>query len=226
MDPFAKALQSKSKTQGQRKAPNLSPELENNLGSKIKNSDNKLNPFSEALARAGGTSFDKINQNNISQEEAEKQRKKLEIQKKKEALKLKLHKEINPVDLHDLYSAEAKKTQKALDRTRQELLIEFQKFKKESGKLQVEIALFQDVVDQGRKGTGFKEYLNKIRQFIKLLRKKVHSARTWMQTQNAKSKKKRRGRGQGIEIGGKQHEQTKAVFDQMHHEQSTIYSGN
>ena len=228
MDPFAQALQSNSKSRPQRKAPALSPELEKNFSSS-KDNTNKLNPFSEALARTGGTNFDGIDPNNLSQGDLEKQKLDLEKKQKKEALRLKLHKEINPVDLHDLYTAEAKKTQKALDRTRQELKAEFKQFKKESGQLQVEIALFNEVVVQGREGIGFREYLDKIRQFIRVLRKQVHSTRTWMQTQNAKSKKKNKGRGKsqkGIEVSGQKHEQTKAVFDQMHHEQSATYSGN
>jgi hypothetical protein len=226
MDPFAQALQANSKSQGKRKAPALSPELEKNLSSPKKNS-NELNPFSEALARTGGSSFDNVDPNNVSQEDLEKQRKDLEKKQKKEALRQKLHKEVNPIDLHELYSAEAKKTKQKLNETRKMLQVEMAGLKKEVKGLATEITLFQDVVDQGREGIGLREYLDKIRQFIKLLRKKVHSTRTWMHTQNAKSKKKKRGRNKkGIEIGGKQHEQTKAVFDQMHHEQSSSYSGN
>jgi len=226
MDPFAKALQANSKSRNQKKATSLSPELEKNLSSQnIKNGDN-LNPFSQALANAGGSSFDGINPQDMSQSDLERQQQDLEKKQKKEALRQKLHKEINPTDLHDLYSAEAKRTQQKLNETRKMLQAEMAGLKREVKGLATEITLFQDVVDQGREGIGLREYLDKIRQFIKLLRKKVHSTRTWMHTQNAKSNKKKRGKKPGMEIGGKQHEQTKAVFDQMHHEKSTVYSGN
>jgi len=219
MDPFAKALQANSTSRNQKKAPSLSPEIEKNLRSQnIKSGDN-LNPFSQALANAGGSSFDGMNPQDMSQQD-------LERKQKKEAIRQKLHKEINPIDLHDLYSAEAKKTQRKLDDTRKMIKAEMASLSREVKGLTTEITLFQDVVDQGREGIGLREYLDKIRQFIKLLRKKVHSTKTWMHTQNAKSKKKRRGKRPGMEIGGKQHEQTKAVFDQMHHEQSTAYSGD
>jgi hypothetical protein len=226
MDPFAKALQANSKSQGKQKAHSLSPELEKNLRSQNVKKGADLNPFSQALANAGGANFDGQNPQDMSPAELEKQQKALEKKQKKEALRQKLHKEVNPVDLHELYSAEKKRTQKRLDETRKMLQTEMLLLRREVKGLATEITLFQEVTDQGREGIGLREYLDKIRQFIKLLRKKVHSTRTWMHTQNAKSKKKKRGKKPGMEIGGKQHEQTKAVFDQMHHEQSTVYSGN
>ena len=226
MDPFAKALQANSKSRNAKKAASLSPELEKNLRSqKIKKGDD-LNPFSQALARAGGSPFSGELPQDLDQADLEKQQKELEDKQKKEALKQQLHKEVNPVDLHELYSAEKKRTQKKLDETRRMLQAEMASLKKEVKGLATEITLFQDITDQGREGIGLREYLDKIRQFLRLLRKKVHSTKTWLQTQNAKSKKKRRGKKPGMEISGVQHEQTKAVFDQMHHEQSTTYSGN
>ncbi|MDH5533826.1 MAG: DUF5660 domain-containing protein [Candidatus Pacebacteria bacterium] len=224
MDPFAQALQANSKSRGKRKAPALSPELEKNLSSKTPQKSG-LNPFSEALARTGGSNFDNVDPNDISQVDLEKQKLDLEKKQKKEALRQKLHKEINPVDMRELYSAHEEKTKRELEQVRKELRVfasEITKFYKE-----VDVALFQEVVSPGQEGTGLRAYFDKIRQFIKLLRKKVHSARTWMHTQNAKSKKQKRGKGRkGIEVSGQKHEQTKAVFDQMHHEQSTVYSGN
>lgn len=226
MDPFAKALQANSKSRNKKGASALSPEIEKNLLSqKIKKGEN-LNPFSQALSRAGGNEFDGQTPNDVNLADLKKQQKELEKKQKKEALRQKLHKEVSPVDLHELYSAEKKRTQKKLDETRKMLQAEMLLLRREVKGLTTEITLFQEVTDQGREGIGLREYLDKIRQFIKLLRKKVHSARTWLQTTNAKSKKKKRGKKPGLEIGGKQHEQTKAVFDQMHHEQSTVYSGN
>jgi hypothetical protein len=227
MDPFAKALQANSKSRSKKSVSPLSPELEKNMRSQNISKGADLNPFSQALARAGGKSFDGLNSDDFSQADLEQQQKDLEKKQKKEALRQKLHKEINPVDLHDLYSAESERTRKGLEKTRKMLEVEILKLRSDVKGLATEITLFQEVVDQGREGIGLKAYFEKIREFLKILRKKVHSARTWLHTQNAKSKKKKRGKGKtGIEISGKQHEQTKAVFDQMHHEQSSTYSGN
>lgn len=226
MDPFAKALQANSKSRGKKSAAALSPELEKNLRSQTIKKGDDLNPFSQALARAGGSQFDGEVPQDLSQADLERQQQELEKKQKKEALRQQLHKEVNPVDLHELYSAERKRTQKKLDETRRMLQAEMLMLRSEVKGLATEITLFQEVTDQGREGIGLREYLDRIRQFIKLLRKKVHSAKTWLHTQNAKSKKKKRGKQPGMEIAGKQHEQTKAVFDQMHHEQSTTYSGN
>lgn len=228
MDPFAKALQANNKTRTTSRVPALSPELEKNFNSQRPNSGTGLNPFSEALARVGGNQiadFGDYGQNQ-SPADLEKQKKELEKQQKKEALRQKLHKEINPVDLSDLYSAQERRTKKQLEEVRKELRMfaaEVSKFYKE-----VDIAVFQEVVNPGKTGVGLRAYFDKLREFIKLLRQKVHSARTWLNTQTAKSKKKQAKGGHnkaGIEISGQSHEQTKAVFDQMHHEQSTSYTG-
>lgn len=230
MDPFAKALQANSKTRTQSKAPALSPELEQNFNSSKLKPATGLNPFSEALARVGGSQMAELGNldQNLSPAELEKQQQELIKKQKKEALRQKLHKEINPVDLSDLYSAQEQRTKKQLEEVRKELrlfAVEVTKFYKE-----VDIATFQEVVNPGQSGAGLRAYFDKLREFIKLLRQKVHSARTWLNTQTAKSKKKqangaKRKTGAGIEISGQSHEQTKAVFDQMHHEQSSSYTG-
>ncbi|MCL4208498.1 hypothetical protein KJZ63_02600 [Patescibacteria group bacterium] len=228
MDPFAKALQSQSKARTGYKAPTLSPELEKNFNSQNLPQNSGLNPFSEALARTGGKSvadFGNFNQN-MSEQDMERQQEELLKKQKKEALRQKLHKEINPVDLSELYSAGERRTKKQLEEVRKELrmfALEVTKLYKE-----VDVALFQEVVNPGQTGVGLRAYFDKLREFIKLLRQKVHSARTWLNVQSNKSKKKRAAKGNnrtGIEISGQSHEQTKAVFDQMHHEQSSSYTG-
>lgn len=234
MDPFANALQASQKPRIQQQSgKNISPEIEDNLLSSSKNpnfaNNQALNPFSEALARtAGANKFDGANfsQNqNISPLEQKRQEMEAERLRKKEALKLKLHKEINPVDLTDLYNAHEERTKKALEDLRHELRMfvnEIKDFYKE-----VDIATFNHVTNQGQEGVGLRSYYEKLRTFIQLLRKKVHSAKTWLQTSSAKNKKKKaRKGGAGIEISNKGPEQTADIFDQMHHEQSTAYSGN
>lgn len=228
MDPFAKALQAQGKTRNQYKAPTLSPELEQNFNSQNSPKSSGLNPFSEALARVGGQQMADLNPfaQNLSDADAKRQQEELLKKQKKEALRQKLHKEINPVDLSELYSAQERRTKKQLEDVRKELKLfasEVKKFYKE-----VDIAVFQEVVNPGKTGVGLRAYFDKLREFIKLLRQKVHSARTWLNTQTAKSKKKRGQHAHnkaGIEIAGQSHEQTKAIFDQMHHEQSSSYSG-
>jgi len=223
MDPFAKALQSNSKTQSTGSTQNLSPEIESNLNSPNKNGSQSENPFAQAMARAGGTKTGE----NVSAGDMEKQKKQLEKEQKKKALRLKLHKEVTGAT--DIFSTERIRTQKKLEEIRRSIEVEFLGLGKEVSKLHKEtsVTTYQAITDQGLTGTGMINYLEKIRQFIRLLRKKVHSARTWLNTQSNKSKKKRARRkgGAGIEVRGAKHEQTKAVFDQMHHEQSTAYSG-
>jgi hypothetical protein len=48
-----------------------------------------------------------------------------------------------------------------------------------------------------------------------------------MKQMNSKKKKKRSKFGAGIDVGaaGKGYEQSKAVFDSMHHENSAVYGG-
>jgi hypothetical protein len=223
MDPFAKALQSNSKTQSKRSTQSLSPEIESNLNSPTKNTPQPENSFAQAMARAGGTK----NGENASAADLEEQKKQLEKEQKKKALRLKLHKEVTGAT--DIFSTERIRTQKKLEQIRKSIEVEFLGLGKEIVMLNNETrkTTLVAITNQGTEGVGMINYLEKIRQFIRLLRKKVHSARTWLHTQNGKSKKKqaRKKGGAGIEVGGAKHEQTKAVFDQMHHEQSTAYSG-
>jgi regulatory protein YycH of two-component signal transduction system YycFG len=156
----------------------------------------------------------------------QKQQEEMERKQKREALKKKLHAEINPVDMKDVFDARKKKTQQDLESVRKELqalAVEIARFRKD-----VDIATFQQIVDPGQEGVYYTSFLQQLRNFIMLLRKKVQSARTWMQQSQAKQakKKKKGGKKPGMEMGGAKHEQSKTVFDTMHHERSSSYGGS
>ena len=183
-------------------------------------SDNNL--FGESLARTGGQIPQAQEQSPqdllAQQEELKKERLKAEQRKK-------LHDQINPVGQAEIFNANRERTKKELEEVRKELkalATEIRKFYKE-----VDIQTTQSVVDQGSTGAGLMSFFQKLRATIKLLTQQVRSARTWMNQHNAKQKKKkgRKIRG-GIDArGGGKTEESKAVFDMMHHERSTAYSG-
>lgn len=179
----------------------------------------QLNPFSEALARTGG---------NIPASSPEDQKKwqekqlaDMEKQRKKEALRKKLHDQVNPVDMQAVYDAREKAVKREIDELRKELKMlvrDVAQFEKE-----IELTVMTEVASPGLTGKYYLNFFRNLRSFILLLRQKIRSARTWSSQFHAKQKKKKRG---GLRIDGAAHEQTKTVFDMMHHERSTVYSGD
>ena len=105
-----------------------------------------------------------------------------------------------------------------------ELVALVRRKKKNSGQ-EVELAVMEEIASPGLTGKYYLNFFRNLRSFIMLLRQKVKSARTWATQFHAKQKKKSKGSA-GLKIGGAGHEQTKTVFDMMHHERSTVYSGN
>jgi hypothetical protein len=193
------------------------------------------NPFSEALARTGGRMADPFadsfsdQQQDFQQpnpEDLAKQQEEMARQQKKEALRKKLHDQVNPVDLRDVFDSREKRVREELEKTREELKM----LAKEISKLRmdVDIEATKTVVAPGQEGTYHVSFFQQLRTFIMLLRKRVQSARTWMQQANAKQAKKKQkgGKKPGMEFNGQSHEQGKTVFDMMHHERSSSYSGN
>jgi len=235
MDPFAqkKPPKPQSNTSAGNPFARALAETEHSLNTP--EPKNPANPFSEALARTGGRMGDSLptnadenrDQSGLhSQADLEKQREEMERKQKKEALKKKLHAEINPTNMKDVFDARKKKTQQDLENVRKELQAlaqDISRFQKE-----VDIATFQQIVEPGQEGVYYTSFLQQLRNFIMLLRKKVQSARTWMQQSQAKqAKKKKKGsKKPGMEIGGGKQEQTKTVFDTMHHERSSSYGGS
>lgn len=208
-------------------------ETEHSLGRSRQESTQGTNPFSEALARTGGrfdsgSAFTGSDQNPAqpSPEELKRQQEELERKKKKEAMKRKLHDKVNPTDMKDVFDARKRKTAEELEKTRQELkglAADIAKLRQD-----VDIAAMKHVVEPGEDGTYDTNYFHQFRSFIMLLRKQIKSARTWMKQAQAKKskKKKKRGKQPGLEVGGGKHEQGKSVFDMMHHERSSSYTGN
>ena len=181
-----------------------------------------LNPFSEALSRTGSSFLDSTTSKRQEEWQAE-QRKQLEKKQQKEALRKKLHDQVNPVDMKAVYDAREKEVKKEIAALRQELKMlvrDVAQFEKE-----VEIAVMQDIASPGLTGKYYLNFFRNLRSFIMLLRQKIKSARTWSTQFHSKQKKKKRGSA-GLKIDGAAHEQTKTVFDMMHHERSTVYSGN
>jgi len=200
--------------------------------------------FSEAMARAGGNfaplpgqpataqdaqptgqaGFDQYSQ--AMNQQAEQQRMMEEQRKAQEkaALAKKLHDQINPVHSHDIFSARQEEVARTLNETRQEI----KALAREIDKLNRDISLAVDqaIVEPGTDGAYYVSFLQKLRNFIMLLRQKVKSASAWAKQAQSKKAKQKRGKTPGLEIGGQQSEQTKTVFDMMHHERSTTYSGS
>lgn len=208
INPFARALA---------EAEKFSTDPNQSAGQQ-KQSETGLNPFSDALARTGGNF---ANDTQVDQARwQEEQRKKAEVQQKKNILRKKLHDQVNPVDMRAVYDAREKEVAREINSLRHELKLlvkDVAQFEK-----QIEIAVVQNVVNPGQTGKYYLSFFRNLRAFILLLRQKIKSARTWSTQFNVKQKKKK----QGLHISGKSHEQTKTVFDMMHHERSTVYSGS
>jgi hypothetical protein len=187
-----------------------------------------INPFARALAEAkGGNQLNTPLGQNLGEsgdfnpeQMAEQQR--LQAEKlKRDRLRLELHRQINPVETTNVFNAERQRTQKQIEEVRHELklmITEIADFHAE-----IEVSLMSNVPDAGQEGKYYFNFFEKLKGLIQLLRQQIHSAQTWATSMQGKKKKKRNG---GLEIGGKQYEQTATVFDRMHHERSTQYSGS
>jgi len=186
-----------------------------------------VNPFAAALAEARGdrshsasTTNGYFNESTDLDNYEEQERKSLEKQKR-ERLRQQLHRQINPVETTDIFNAKQETIKKQIDDIRYELKAlsqEIASFNKD-----IEITLMSTVASPGTEGKYYFSFFQKLREFIRLLREKIHSARTWSSAFQSKQKKRK---GMGMEISGKSHEQTATVFDRMHHERSTQYSGS
>ncbi len=178
----------------------------------------KKNPFSEALAKTG----DGLTDDYLFDSEWEAiQKQKLKEEQQREALKRKLHDRVNPVDNKDLFDAREKQVKKEIEELRKELKLlskEVAAFDRD-----IELTLMTETVDPGE-GKYYINFFQKLRAFIMLLRKRIHSARTWA-TQMQTKKRKKRGAGLMSLEGKGGHEKTKTIYDMMHHEVSNARSG-
>jgi len=165
----------------------------------------KLNPFAQALSQAGGDFLPQLSDQFDSQKQTE-----LLAKQKKEALRRKLHDQINPVDTHEIFAAQAERNLKELKATRDELKMLAQDVKDLDK--EIDLALSREVVDPGASGIGFFNFFHKLREWIMLLRQQVHSAQTWM---NQVSGKGKRGRGSAFSF-----KSSKNVHDSMSSEKN------
>jgi len=204
-NPFARALAETEKTA---------------YGSKPQQTPGET--LSEALARTGGAfPGDRRTANSQPNPEMLKEQQELAAQKeKREALRRKLHDQVNPVDAKDIFDARAEQVAKDIDEIRKELRL----LAKDIGAFQkdVEITLMTEVVDVGERGAYFKNFFAQLRAFIMLLRQKIRSARTWANASAQKSKKKKKKQGGRIEGSG--YEKTSQVQEMMNHEKSSSIS--
>lgn len=189
------------------------------------NSGPSMNPFARALqeARGGGNTlnepgfgdnFDSLDTINQQREQADKMR--------KERLRDQLFRQVNPVEQHDVFKASESRVKKEIEQIRYELQMLIQEVK--SFAKEADLSLSSNIASPGTDGIYYISFLQQMRAFIMLLRQKVSSANTWATTFNAR--KRKMGHAPGMQIAGQAHEQTKTVFDTMHHERSTAYAGN
>lgn len=205
-NPFARALS----------------ETEKSFGGPKNQSSDATSLFSDALSKTGGQLPD-FDQNQMDPDALKKQQAEAEAKAKKERLRKKLHDQVNPVDMVDVFNAREKRVKEEIEKTRKELKAlaqELSHFQQE-----IDMAVSQRVVSPGQQGTYYINFFHQLRQFIMLLRQKVKSARTWAKQMHKKKQKKGPRSGAGIKVGGNAAEQGKAVHDMMHHEQNTAYSG-
>lgn len=173
-----------------------------------------LNPFSKALAKTGSSLSDAVSTPADQPNLLEQQKKELIANQKKEALRQKLHDQVNPVDKTEVFIQEELRTKKALEKIRQELasLIEdFKQFRKELAN-----ATQQRVVDPGIQGTYHYNFFNQLRDTIRLAKHQIKSARTWIAATHGKQQKAGLLRG---------YHGTKSAHDRMHHEQKMAFAG-
>lgn len=160
---------------------------------------------------------------NDNQDWMEQQKIEAKEQAKKDALRKKLHDQVNPVDNQDVFNAREKQVKQEIDQIRHELKLlaqELSEFHQE-----IDLTLMSNPAKPGTTGKYYINFFQQLRTWIALLRQKVHSARTWAnQTQNKKKKSKKHG-GNLVFEGKSGHETGKTIFDMMHHEVSNARSG-
>ena len=212
INPFARALANNA-------------ELEQNLGKNKPAGQDGSSDFSRALANAGGKLPDGFGANQLTQEQQQEAAAKQAEQLKKERLHKKLHEQVNPVDMVDVYNAREKRVKEEIDQVRHELKLlahDIAKFQQ-----QVDITLMTEVVDPGQDGKYYVSFFQKLRAWIQLLRQQIKSAQTWATQLHSKNSKKRKHSKQpGLEFGAAQHEKTSTVQDMISNsERNTVYSG-
>jgi hypothetical protein len=189
-----------------------------------------VNPFARALAEARGAmgsddaaqaqAPDTVTDPQQSQElfNPELREKELVEKQRLDRLRMELHRRVNPVDQKDIFDARKQQAKKEVEEIRHELVLlmqEMQGFAQD-----IDIQLMGEITDVGLTGKGAKGYFTKMKEFIMLLREKVHSVRTWATTFGGKKSKQA-----GLNFNAKGYGQTKTVWDSMHHERQLARAG-
>lgn len=178
-------------------------------------------PTGNMADKLSGLNHDNLNLNNpnnslFNSEQYQRQQEQAQEELKKKQMREKLHRMINPVEQTDIYSAQEEKRKKEINEVRKELKAlaeEIAKFYSE-----VDIALTQDVVSPGQSGTYHQNFFEKLKEFIRMLRQRVSSARTW--ARQAKMKKKKKYKGKGLDFAN---QEAKSTHDMLHHERSNAF---
>ncbi len=212
MDPFKSNSTSNNKSQG----------------------NNSVNPFARALAesekrtlnnQANNTGFDDLNspsnnsllENSVFDASKHQQQLQKEQQElKKQQMRDKLHRMVNPVEQTDIFNAREEQRKKEINEVREELKAlaqEIAMFYKE-----VDITLTQTVVSPGQSAAYHQNFFAKLKEFIRMLRERVSSARTW--ARQAKMKKNKRRHKHGLDFSG---QEAKSTHDMLHHERSNAF---
>ncbi len=177
------------------------------------------NPFAEALRGArGGNDTDQeasFSQQNKQQETTQRlQAERLRMEQQRRTL----HRENNPIELHNVFNGRERKVEEEINTIR----LQVQQLVKRSPAAQPEEekTVFTPVKKAGLDGSYFMVFYQRAQLWLK---QHADRSSSWDTTIQAKRSKKS---GPGMEIQGKSHEQTKTVFDRMHHENSALYSGS
>lgn len=183
--------------------------------------DSKL--FSDALSKSGGNFGNMDNQ--MSADYLKQQQEAMLEKQRKEALRKRLHDQVNPVDMQAVFDAREREVKREIQQLRQELksmVVQVAKYEKE-----IEMTLLTEVTEVGDWGAYFKNFFrelrNRLRRIIKLFKSSTKLSSTWHS--QGKGKKGKKGKKPGLEVGGQQHEKTSTVQDMMHHERSTSALG-
>ncbi|KUK79711.1 MAG: hypothetical protein XD95_0182 [Microgenomates bacterium 39_7] len=213
MDPFKSNSTSNSKSQGNASVNPFARALAESEKRTLSNATNSTN-------NGGANSFDTDNQ--ISENSlfnADQHQQQLTEQQeilKKQQMRDKLHRMVNPVEQTDIFNAREEQRKKEINEVREELKAlaqEIAMFYKE-----VDITLTQTVVSPGQSGVYHQNFFTKLKEFIQMLREQVNSARTW--ARQAQMKKKKRRYKHGLDFSG---EEAKSSHDMLHHERSNAF---
>lgn len=202
------------------------------------NGSGATNPFARALAEAEKTPNSQLTTDTNTHTEAHPtsegvrppnnqldfdawqaaQQKELKQKESRRLLRRKLHDAVQPAT--DVFVAQENKVAAEIKELQYELMHLDQEIK--AMHKDVDISVRANVAKPGLSGVYYKNVFHRLRIRILSMIQAVRSARTWLQ-QSQMKQKKRRHSGPGMVIEGGGAEQTKTVFDMMHHERNQQY---